>query len=222
MPQRFLKGLYKILGDAFLPDGTGLDRMPFASQGKASHAARATSEGRYRLAALALAPPAPPALDARPNSAYNQDMSHNGKNYQAMLRARGFRVTRQRQLILDAICEGGGHTTLEAIFARAHARIPTLNLATLYRNLDFLCRQRLVVAIRLEGDQTVYEIAGDHPHHHLICRACGALLTLDHEPVDAFFDQIRAGCGFQADMDHLALYGLCQGCAQAAGPHPQP
>ncbi len=145
-------------------------------------------------------------------------MTHQRRNFQAMMRARGYRVTRQRQLILDAICEGAGHTTVEEIFARAHAKDPGLNLATVYRNLEFLCRLRLVLAAENSGGRTVYEIAGETPHHHLVCRACGSVETVGPEAARLLFDFVAREHGFQADMDHLTLYGLCRACSQKSPP----
>jgi len=138
-------------------------------------------------------------------------MSHDRFDYPALMHERGYRVTPQRQLILDAICEGDGHTTPDDIYRRVRARSPTVNRATVYRNLDFLCELRLVVAIRW-GDHTYYEIAGETPHHHLICRSCGCVESLGHDLVKSLFAKIEREQQFAVDMDHLALFGLCRRC----------
>jgi Fur family ferric uptake transcriptional regulator len=141
----------------------------------------------------------------------NKPMSHDRWDYAALMRERGFRVTPQRQLILDAICAGDGHTTPDEIYARVRVKTPHLNRATVYRNLDFLCEMRLVVAAQI-GGHMVYEIAGDAPHHHLVCRNCDKVEQISHETVKALFDKIKREQKFTVDMDHLALFGLCQKC----------
>ena len=141
-------------------------------------------------------------------------MSHQHLNYEALMRQRGFRVTPQRQMILDAICEGGGHTPPEAIYQRVRAKAPAVNRATVYRTVDFLCELRLIVAMRV-GNQTFYEIAGDAPHHHLVCHNCGKVEQLDHQMVKTLFSKIEREYRFAVDMDHLALFGLCQRCRRA-------
>jgi len=138
-------------------------------------------------------------------------MSHHRWDYAALMREQGFRVTPQRQLILDAICAGDGHTTPDEIYARVRVKTPHLNRATVYRNLDFLCEMRLVVAAQI-GGHMVYEIAGDTPHHHLVCRNCDKVEQISHETVKALFDKIEREQKFTVDMDHLALFGLCQKC----------
>lgn len=139
-------------------------------------------------------------------------MSHQRLNYAALMHERGFRVTPQRQLILDAICEGGGHTTPEEIYARVHAKAPAVNRATVYRTLDFLRELRLVVAADSGGGHMVYEIAGSPPHHHLVCRTCGGTEQISHDVVKALFAQIEHEHQFIVDMDHLVLFGSCQAC----------
>jgi Fur family ferric uptake transcriptional regulator len=128
------------------------------------------------------------------------------------MREHGFRVTPQRQIILGAICAGGGHTTIEEIYARAQAAAPAINRATVYRTLDFLCELRLVVAADVGGGRMVYEIASPTPHHHLICRTCGCETQIEHATVKSLFARLAREQGFHVDMEHLALFGLCHTC----------
>src|SRR5512143_118116 len=99
-------------------------------------------------------------------------MSNGQTDYARVLHQRGFRMTPQREMILDAISQGRGHTDFDEIFARVQARSPAMNRATLYRTLEFLRQQRLIYSAEI-GGHTVYEIAQDVPHHHLVCVNCG-------------------------------------------------
>lgn len=128
-----------------------------------------------------------------------------------LLHEKGFRFTPQRQLILGAIRRGGGHVTPEQISRAVMRRAPTVNRTTVYRNLDFLCEMRLVVAVQI-GGRMYYELAGDEPHHHLVCRQCNEVRQLEHRTVKEFFDKIDREQAFSIDMDHLALFGLCRSC----------
>jgi Fur family ferric uptake transcriptional regulator len=142
-----------------------------------------------------------------------QDMSHYRMNYPDRIRKRGFRVTPQRQLILDAICEGEGHTTFDEIYARVQAKAPAINRATVYRALDFFRELGLIFAAEI-GGHTGYEIASK-PHHHLVCRCCGKVEDL----TDYHFHDLSAHLleehGFKAELDHLAIPGLCSKCLKA-------
>jgi Fur family transcriptional regulator, ferric uptake regulator len=141
-------------------------------------------------------------------------MSHHLLDYPALLRREGFRLTPQRQIILDAICHAEKHISTEEIIHAVQATSPWLNRATIYRNLIFLRDRHLVVSADI-GGETVFEIAQLTPHHHLVCRQCGAEENLAHEYVARLYDDIRRRQGFQAETDHLTLTGLCHACRQA-------
>jgi Fur family transcriptional regulator, ferric uptake regulator len=142
-------------------------------------------------------------------------MSHTRWDYARLMRERGFRVTPQRQLILDAICAAGGHTSFDEIFARVQQTSSAVNRATVYRALDFLCELRLVVGADMGSGHMVYEIAGDTPHHHLVCRACGAQQDVSHKDIKGLFTRFEREHAFRVDLDHVALPGLCQACYAA-------
>ena len=141
-------------------------------------------------------------------------MSHQNRDYARLMHERGFRLTPQRQLILDAICASGGHASPDEVYDRVHKTAPAVNRATVYRNLDFLCEMRLVTATVMERHGKVYEIAAEAPHHHLICRKCGEVVQVDHTLAKAFFAKIERECQFTVETDHLALFGLCQECRE--------
>jgi Fur family ferric uptake transcriptional regulator len=132
------------------------------------------------------------------------------------VRAQGGRVTARRQLILDAIRVAGGHVTPNEIFRRVSAKAPAVNRTTVYRNLDFLCDMRLVVAVQI-GGQMYYELAGEEPHHHLVCRTCDQVDEIGHRVVKELFDRIARDQSFFIDMDHLALFGQCAECRKSNG-----
>lgn len=138
-------------------------------------------------------------------------MSHHLGEYATLMRSRGFRVTPQRQLILEAIDEGNTHTTLDEIYERVQAKAPAVNRATIYRTLDFLCEQRLVASADIGGQKT-YEIIGATPHHHLVCRACGAVMQIGHEALHALCTTLEQEQEFTMDMEHLVIFGRCKPC----------
>lgn len=143
-------------------------------------------------------------------------MSHRSRNFAARIRAQGFRLTPQRQIILDAVCAGGGHTTLDEIFERVQQTAPAVNRSTLYRTLEFLRELDLVVAADI-GGQTVFEIAHEQPHHHLVCCGCGAEIEIDQTLLAPAFAEIEQAHGFSVSSDHLVIVGLCAGCREAGG-----
>ena len=139
-------------------------------------------------------------------------MSHHSIEYEAILHAAGHRVTPQRILILDTICDAGGHTSLGEIYASVHQVDPTIDRSTLYRTLKLFIDLGLVLSANTGTGETTYEIAKPHPHHHLICRRCGREQEIEHTVMQRMFDQVFQEYGFQPATDHLVLFGLCADC----------
>jgi Fur family ferric uptake transcriptional regulator len=139
-------------------------------------------------------------------------MTHYLLNYAARLREHGLHLTPQREMILDAICAGGRHTTFDEIYARLHAKAPAINQATVYRALKMFCDLGLVVMADLGDGKTVYEIAGVTPHHHLVCRACGQVEQIDQAALASLFAAFERERRFTLDMNHLVLFGYCRRC----------
>ena len=136
---------------------------------------------------------------------------------QARARARGFRMTLQRQIILDVIESLEGHITAEAVYAQVRARYPQVNLSTVYRTLEFLEELSLVSHTHFDDGVARWHGAGEAPHQHLICRRCGSEQELDLALLEPLDRELRHRYGFQADLAHFALVGLCARCQQEAG-----
>lgn len=141
-------------------------------------------------------------------------MSHITQGFANHIRELGYRLTPQRQLILDALCEAGGHATISDIYKRVSAKAPAVNRATVYRTVSFLQELHLVVKAEIAGN-VVYEIADPTPHHHLVCRGCGKVELLDDHHFRALGDHLLAEHGFRADINHLTISGFCVDCPES-------
>jgi Fur family ferric uptake transcriptional regulator len=137
-------------------------------------------------------------------------MSHHTRLMETV-RERGYRLTPQREMILEAI-HSGSHITADGIYQLVHAKSPAVNLATVYRTLDLLQDLHLVSAIDTGEGCVCYELTGDQPHHHLVCEACGYTLVLDSEVLAPLEKELCKRYGFRVNLDHLALFGLCPKC----------
>jgi Fur family ferric uptake transcriptional regulator len=138
-------------------------------------------------------------------------MGQSSGDFAAQLHAQGYRLTPQRQLILEAVRQADDHITPEDVYQRIHQRNPSISRATIYRTLGFLCEQRLIHALYW-GGQMYYEITDEQPHHHLVCRACGGMEECEPDLLQALFEAVKKNHRFTIDMDHIALFGLCRQC----------
>ena len=128
------------------------------------------------------------------------------------LRERGYRLTPQRMMVVEAIEGSADHISAEEIHAIARARYPYLNISTVYRTLDLLKEKGLVAETDLGGGRFVYHPAGKAHHHHLVCRSCGGVTDIDASVFDRLRDDIRDRYGFDAEFEHIAVFGTCKAC----------
>ena len=131
----------------------------------------------------------------------------------ALVKAKGERLTVQRRFVIEALCSSRGHLTIGAIRQYAQVIYPAslLQESTIYRILQRLKDLRMVSETDMGQDGVVYELLTP-PHHHLVCLACGTMTDLDDGYFTALRERLLAECGFEAPLDHLAIYGLCQKC----------
>ena len=87
-----------------------------------------------------------------------------------------------------------------------------VNRATVYRTLKFLREIQLVTATVSPDGHLVYEIAAGKPHHHLVCRNCGADIELTEDLLAAVRRRLASEHGFQLQAVHVTFQGLCKDC----------
>ena len=128
------------------------------------------------------------------------------------LKERGYRLTPQRLMVLDALHEAEGHISAPDICHCVQARYPWVNKSTIYRTLDLLKELDLVTETELGGDKLYYHQVEKGHHHHLICQECGRVTDIDEDVFASLESALRRKYGFVADLKHLAIHGRCLKC----------
>lgn len=126
-----------------------------------------------------------------------------------------FRMTPQRQAVLDAVRESHEHLTVEQIHQQVQAIVPGLGMATVYRTLDLLVEHGLVLALRL-GELPVTRYDGNLARHdHVRCEDCGAVWDVDLKLPAAVLARAAAATDVDVSGYELQLTGRCQACRAA-------
>lgn len=129
------------------------------------------------------------------------------------LRTRGRRLTRQRLLIWDTLLgDQGAHLSAADVADAVRARDPELHRATIYRTLEALVEEGLLLRTDLGTDRSYYELPSGHRHHHLVCTRCGAVVHVHDNTLAATLGELEATTGF-AFTDELTLPGRCTTCS---------
>lgn len=127
------------------------------------------------------------------------------------LRASGYRVTPQRQLVLEAV-QRLEHASPEEIYAAVKQTAVGVNLSTVYRTLELLEQVGLVTHTHLGHGAHRYHLAAEAQHVHLVCRHCDSIIQLDPAAVGPLVQVLDADYGFETDVGHLTVFGSCAQC----------
>ncbi|HET9660035.1 MAG TPA: Fur family transcriptional regulator [Thermomicrobiales bacterium] len=131
-----------------------------------------------------------------------------------ILRSADQRATPQRLMILSILQDAVDHLTADEVFQRLGPMSSALNRSTVYRTLERFRDAGIVSETDLGGGVRVYELLAMHRHHHLICQRCNGMIEMDDAAVEPLRKAIRERYGFEPRVDHLAVWGVCAGCAK--------
>lgn len=142
-----------------------------------------------------------------------------------ILRARGQRVTAARRAVIEVL-EPHDHLTADEIAARAEAAAPGVHRTTVYRALATLGEIGLIAHTHVAGAATIYHLTADTDdddhaldHAHVQCTECGSLFNIDDDLVEALAVDLDRAIGFQLDVHHAALLGVCARCRKSPRSH---
>jgi Fur family transcriptional regulator, ferric uptake regulator len=127
------------------------------------------------------------------------------------LRASGYRVTPQRQLVLEAVARLE-HATPEEIYGDVRQTARGVNVSTVYRTLELLEQLGLVKHSHLHHGAPTYHLAEHAQHVHLVCRRCERVTEVDQATVRPLVTALEEHQGFLTDVGHLTVFGLCADC----------
>lgn len=125
----------------------------------------------------------------------------------------GKRYSRQRELIYQAVMESKEHPTAEMVYQWLKPVNPNLSLGTVYRNLNLLAEEGILVRMPYPVER--YD-ACTAPHNHLRCEGCGRVIDLEL-PYDTGLDAAAEASAPEVTIHRhdMVFYGLCPKCREA-------
>ena len=128
------------------------------------------------------------------------------------LRKRGYRITPQREMVINIIAHADQHMSAEEIFQKLSTQTKATNLATVYRTLETLWEEGFACRNDLSEGKIVYATFKHGPHIHLVCRHCGQVIDADPQILNPIGTDLKANYNFEADLQHISIFGLCVDC----------
>ena len=106
-------------------------------------------------------------------------------NLRELLIKNGYKVTKQREIIFEALKENSGsHLSPEELHDIVIKKDSDIGIATVYRTLQLLDELKVVYKINFNDNRYRYEISSEdetHHHHHLICTNCNKIIEVKRD-----------------------------------------
>ena len=153
-------------------------------------------------------------------------MTSSGPSYQdahrqllTYMKANGLKLTRQRELILEAFLNAEKHLGVEELLGLVRTRQSVIGHATVYRTMKLFVSAGIATERRFTdgSSATLYEPehpGDDHHHDHLICTDCGKIVEFENEAIEHLQEQVATAYGFSLTSHKMELYGICSDCGE--------
>jgi Fe2+ or Zn2+ uptake regulation protein len=130
-----------------------------------------------------------------------------------LFRAKGLKVTPQRQCIFRVLHGNEAHPTAESVFDAARAEMPMISLKTVYQTLNDLASMGELQLLELGTGSGRFDPNID-AHHHLVCNQCGKVRDV-YADLGALAVPARLRQGFTLGSAEVVFRGLCADCTTA-------
>ncbi|NPA17542.1 Fur family transcriptional regulator [Persephonella sp.] len=124
---------------------------------------------------------------------------------------KGYRKTRQREAILKVLEQAEYPINAEQIFMELRNRGIDISLSTVYRNLEMLTKEGLVVKSYMMNEDKA-RFALPDKKNYLVCEKCGKIVIIDNCPFDKFKEELIEVHGFEITGHSIEVYGVCPEC----------
>jgi Fur family ferric uptake transcriptional regulator len=129
------------------------------------------------------------------------------------LRQAGYKLTRARLTVLEAIDALGGHVTSAEVLEEVARRDESIGRASVFRTLDLLTNLGIVRPTYIETSQTpTYVMMPEGHHHHIICTTCNRVIEFDDCGLSQLEKTLEDRLNVSIEGHLLEFYGICEAC----------
>ncbi len=126
------------------------------------------------------------------------------------------RLTTQRQIILEELGRVKSHPTANEVYDMVRRRLPRIGLGTVYRNLELMAENGIILKLEVGGTQKRFDACIDL-HYHIRCISCGRVDDIEL-PVQQEINEIASrNTSYEVLSHHIEFLGTCEQCSSAEG-----
>ena len=136
------------------------------------------------------------------------------RHFRELCVAAGLAVTHQRQVVYEILRTTPGHPSPEEVYLRVKRRIPSVSLATVYKNIHAFLESGIFHEVSLHHGSLRVE-TNPRPHHHLVCTVCKSITDIDEAELSLRRKAARLPGGFLVERYAVDVLGRCALCQKA-------
>ncbi len=119
------------------------------------------------------------------------------------------RLTKQREVILNILKKDYSHPDINQVYKKAKKVLPSISLATVYRNLNFLVKIGLIKELNIQNQDNRYDGQLEN-HDHFICNICKNVYDIPKYPIKD--KHIKKFGNYDIGGFNLEYLGICYKC----------
>ncbi|MFN2352914.1 MAG: Fur family transcriptional regulator [Desulfopila sp.] len=124
------------------------------------------------------------------------------------------RLTTQRQIILEELHKVTSHPTANEVYDMVRKRLPRIGLGTVYRNLELMADNGIILKIDVGGTQKRFD-ATTVCHYHIRCSQCDRVDDIDIPFQHHINESAAQSTSYTILGHHIEFSGICEDCRQA-------
>lgn len=124
------------------------------------------------------------------------------------------RLTPQRQVILEELAKVKTHPTANEVYDMVRKRLPRIGLGTVYRNLELMAENGLILKLEVGGTQKRFDATTDR-HYHIRCTNCGRVDDIEFDVMPHINKMASDSCDYRVLSHHIEFSGICETCDQS-------
>jgi Fur family ferric uptake transcriptional regulator len=121
------------------------------------------------------------------------------------------RLTTQRQILLEELSKVKTHPTASELYDMVRKRLPRIGLGTVYRNLELMAENGMVLKLEVGGTQKRFD-ATTQTHYHIRCTDCGKVDDIDTPVMDDLVREAANATAYEVLGHHIEFSGICLAC----------
>lgn len=131
--------------------------------------------------------------------------------FRSLCAEHGIAVTHQRQVLYETMQGMHGHPSPEEVYASVKEHIPSISLATVYKNIHLFVESGVLRELSMHHGTLRVEMNRE-PHHHLVCSVCKKVVDVDDAELGIGEPRTRLASGFVVERVSVDAIGVCPEC----------